>query len=80
MPDRRRHVVPFLTVAAMTGHRYVGEDSSQPQRGDVMLPVDRPSGSPAGCPARRTGSAPRGRSPARARPGAAERSGADLIQ
>jgi len=31
------------------------------------------------CPARRAGSAPQGRSPVRARPGAAERSGAALI-
>ena len=47
----------------------------------MMLPVspsDQRIG--RGCPARRAGSAPQGRSPVRARPGAAERSGAALIQ
>jgi hypothetical protein len=38
------------------------------------------SGCCLGCPARRTGSAPQGRSPVRAWPGAAERSGAALIK
>jgi len=46
----------------------------------MMLPVspsDQRIG--RGCPARRAGSAPQGRSPVQARPGAAERSGAALI-
>ena len=38
------------------------------------------SGCCLGCPARRTGSAPQGRSPVRAWPGAAERSGAALSE
>jgi hypothetical protein len=47
----------------------------------LMLPVDRASRRLLpGCPARRDGSAPQGRSPVRARPGAAERSEAALIQ
>jgi integrase len=45
----------------------------------VMLAVDRAGRwLLPGCPARRDGSAPQGRSPVRARPGAAERSGAAL--
>lgn len=47
----------------------------------LMLPMDRASRwLLPGCPARRDGSAPQGRSPVRARPGAAERSGAALIK
>jgi hypothetical protein len=46
----------------------------------LMLPMDRANRwLLPGCPARRDGSAPQGRSPARARPGAAERSEAALI-
>ena len=46
----------------------------------LVLPIGPGKSTAAGCPACRTGSAPQGRSLLRARPGAAERSGAALIE
>jgi hypothetical protein len=54
-----------------------GKDDVDLSVGDAADGLDKRV---AGCPARRDGSAFQGRSPVRARPGAAERSGAALIQ
>ena len=78
--DRVRRRRRPLRRRPRLGHWYAEEDGT-PKAPPVALSMSTPIiGSCARCPARRAGSAPQGRSPVRARPGAAERSGAALIQ
>jgi hypothetical protein len=69
MPLRRSWLRSLRRLRQITGD--AGQERPSRRVGDA---ADRPGShrSLPGCPVRRDGSAPQGRSPARARPGAAE--------